>query len=256
MIIIKAFVVVWFVFATGYGASSGSEARTVVKLRVGYDEAKPFHFLEKGVVVGTDADILRKAAENIGCELSFEELPWARTLTYLEHGELDVAIGASFKTKRAEWAYYSAPYKSIDHWLYTRADKNSDVASIEDFFKRRLTLGVVTGWSYPTELRSVLDSPENSKFIIKVSSFGQLPKMLNADRVNGIVAIPEHLQSEVLKHTLSHPFAVRAKYREELHFMFSKQSVSSDVVANFNNALFQVVTSGYRQKTFLKYKQN
>lgn len=227
------------------------------QLIAGYDQAKPFHFRNsKGVVVGFDADILREVLGSIGCQVVFKEIPWVRTLLYVEKGKIDIAIGASFKVKRTQWAYYSVPYKYINHWLYTRADKHIDVDSIDKFFNNKLKLGVVIGWGYPIEIRNELDIPKYSSLVYKVPTFVQLPKMLNKDRLDGIVAIPEMLRTEIIQNNFSHKFSARAQYKEELHFIFSKNSVLPKLVAGFNNALYQFVYSGRRKKILLKYGLN
>lgn len=191
---------------------------------------------------------------SIGCQIKFQELPWARTLLYVETGTVDIAIGAGYKNARALWANYSAAYKSINHWLYTHKNRHIDVSSIDEFFKKGLTLGVVTGWGYPVEIRDALNNPKYSNLIIEISDFEQLPKMLDVNRIDGIIANPDHLQSEVSLNNFSHQFISNAQYQEDLHFMFSKKSVPSRIVTNFNNALYRIIHNGHRSESLRKYE--
>ena len=232
---------------------SYSQVNGRCELVAGYDRVEPFHFPKDGKIVGIDAEILNQGAKKIGCAVTYKELPWARTLSLLERGEIDVAIGASFKESRAKWAYYSVPYKFIDHWLYTRIDKHQQVVSIEGFFENQLSLGAVIGWGYPVEVSQALAKKSNANNISRVSTFEQLPKMLRRGRVDGIIASPTALEKEIGKNI--NKFASRAQYKEELHFMFSKQSVASDVVARFNNAIYEIIYSGDRKEIFNKYQK-
>lgn len=255
MNIINILILISLIFSTQSALASENDTSHNCQLTAGYDEAKPFHYKnDSDVVVGIDADILRGVMNSIGCQITFQELPWARTLLYVETGTVDVAIGAGYKNARAQWANYSVAYKSINHWLYTRKNRHIDVDSIDEFFNKGLTLGVVTGWGYPIEIRDALSNPNYSNLIIEVSDFEQLPKMLDANRINGIIAIPDQLKSKVVRNNFSHQFISNAQYQEDLHFMFSKESVPPRFVTDFNNALYQLIHNGHRSKILRKYE--
>ncbi len=233
-----------------------SEEGEECKLVAGFDNTAPFHYLNtQNEVVGRDADILRAIAREIDCEIHFQELPWSRTLSYVEQGKVDIAIGAGFKESRAQWGYYSSPYKFIDHRLYTKKQHHVDVDSLEQFFANKLKLGTMLGWGYPPEVRLILEKPEFKQQVIPVSQFPSLIKMLKADRVDGIMAIPDHLKRELYGHPDLALFRARAHYQEALHFIFSKKSVSPELVARFNNALFKFDTTDQRKQILDKYPE-
>ena len=202
-----------------------------------------------------DADILTQAMSNIGCEIKLIEMPWVRTLRYVKSGEIDIAIGASYKDKRANWSYYSNSYKYINHWLYTQDNKHKNIDSLESFFKNKLNLGIVIGWGYPFEIRREIDIKENKDFIISYPRFEQLPKVLKKNRIDGIIANPKHLKAEIAKNSFINNFEPRAQYKEELYFMFSKQSINPKIVLDFNNALYKLIYSGQRKQIFSRYKE-
>lgn len=226
------------------------------KLTAGYDEAEPYHFTDSGGgVVGSDADILREALKLAGCEVEFVERPWKRTLLEVADGELDIAIGAKYLDERAAFAFYSAPYKVIDHWLYTRAGEYRSISSLEELLESgRGNLGVVRGWGYPPQLAAVLAVDKYAEFIKKANLFEQLPKMLDERRLEGIIATPASLALEVEKGGFENKFAVRAKYEEPLHFLFSKKAVSPKVISELNAALFKLSTSGRIRDILKKYE--
>lgn len=254
MKLINSLIILFVIFTFETLFASEKNIGRVCTLTAGYDEVKPFHFKNsKNVVVGIDADILRKVMKQINCNVVFRELPWGRTLLSVKNGAIDIGIGAGFKIQRAQWAYYSVSYKYIDHWLYTKAKQHQKVDSIEKFFEKKLRLGVVVGWGYPTEIRRSLDSPKNLKLINQVSTFKQLPKMLNLGRLDGIIAIPSALKGEIIRNKISSQFVSRAQYKEELYIIFSKKSVSPQLVTDFNNALYAFISSGQRKEVLSKY---
>jgi polar amino acid transport system substrate-binding protein len=223
------------------------------ELTTGYDNAKPFHYLnEDNVVVGTDADILREAMRIAECKISFLELPWIRTLQQVENGSVDIAIGAKATKERALFAHYSAPYKSIEHNLYTAKGKHGEVQSIEAFLDNNdRTLGVVIGWGYPPEIAQAINAISN---VHKVSKFEQLPKMLELGRIDGMIATPKTLTQLYNPKEISNKFAVRARYQEKLHFLFSKKSVNKSFVDTFNKGLILLANNGRVDQTMESHK--
>ncbi len=228
------------------------------ELIAGYEDEKPYHFKNnQGVVVGTDADLLREVLQNMGCNILFKEVPWKRTLDGVKEGKIDIAIGAKYLDKRAKFAFYSPAYKKIRHWLYTRKGEYSEVKSIDSFFnKKNAKLGVMRGWGYPPMIANALNNKENAESIIQTNYLEQLPKILDAGRCDGIIFTPETLENQIRNQKFNHDFTPIVHYEEELHFLFSKENVSADVVAEFNASLIKLVVQGYQNKIFEKYKTN
>lgn len=214
------------------------------KLIAGYDIAKPFHYLEDGKLIGIDIEILESVIGKTGYTIEFIEMPWARTLLSVEKGEVHIAIGAGFNEARTQWGYYSLPYKHINHWLYTKKNHFNQITSIEDFLNAGLRLGVIIGWGYPIEIRHEINKEKYKDQLVEGKTTEQLLKLLELGRIDGLIAIPEMLK---------HPLVPRAKYREDLYFIFSKSSVKPNYVTEFNNALLSIIYSGKRNEIMAKY---
>jgi polar amino acid transport system substrate-binding protein len=81
---------------------------------VAAEEYPPYEYLEGGVPVGLDVDILKAAAARAGIALLFEFLPWARAEDAAEKGEVD-AIICLFKTKaRESYLYFPTTPLSLE----------------------------------------------------------------------------------------------------------------------------------------------
>ncbi len=224
------------------------------EMRIGYENEPPFHFRNADdLVIGTDADLVRNTLAAFGCKASFIEHPWPRTLVSIEEGSLDMAMGASFKANRAEWAYYSIPYKFIEHNLFTNTDKTQQVSGVEDFLSSGNRLGVVNGWAYPVEIRDLVENPVYSDVVVKVTGFEKLPMMLERSHVEGIIANPKTLQALLEDMESGHKFSSRASYQEELHFLFSKKTAKPQMILDFNNTLYRLIYNGTRYRIFNKY---
>ena len=227
------------------------------EFKVGYDESNPFHYSdEQGLVVGSDADILREATLPVACDLAFVKLPWSRTLSGVEQGTVDIAIGAKHTKERAAFAYYSVPYKVIQHWFYTMADQHEDVDSLSGFFLKGKQLGIVRGWGYPPEIAIQINNQKNKNNIVEVNTFEQLPEMLERGRIDGMIASPSNLKNYTDKTKAIDLFVVRARYQEPLHFLFSKKSAPRDVVLDFNKELSTLLNKGRVEAIIESYLQS
>lgn len=235
---------------------TAGKVNKVYNITAGYDEAVPYHYTnDTGIIVGSDADILREILSMINCTIEFKERPWPRTLLAVKSGQLDIAIGAKYTDERAEYAYYSAPYKTIQHWLYTLDNTHEDVKSLETFLKKgKRTLGVVTGWGYPPEIAAYINNDSYKDSIEYVGTFEQLPKMLAAGRLDGIIANPENLAATIAHDKIAKKFVARARYEEQLHFLFSKKSVKPEIVQEFNAVLFKYFNEGRLKGILKKYE--
>jgi ABC-type amino acid transport substrate-binding protein len=238
--------------ALAVGAAEPKKA--ACQLSVAYDRAEPFHYLDAdGKLIGSDVEILTAAMAGPGCALTFTEYPWARTLKRLAAGESDVGIGAGYNEERTAWAWYSASYRSIQHWLYTATDKHQAIASVGALLESGATLAVVIAWKYPEGIRLALDNPAYKSQIVTVAVFEQLPQMLASGRVDAIIANPLVLAAERKKHGITAAFSPRAKYEEPLYFLFAKKSVPPAVVTEFNNRLFHLIAIGQRAAILAKH---
>ncbi len=221
------------------------------ELTISFNEDSPYHFTDsEGEVIGSDSDLLKIALERMGCSYHFAKSPWTRTLRQIEHGQTNVAIGAGFKQTRSVWAFYSIPYKHINHHLISIDDNLSSIKSIKDFLRQGYSLAIVNGWAYPVEVFEQIIKPEYAAQIIRVSQYSQIPLMLKAGRVNGVVSTLSQLENHGVPIVSVN---VLATYQENLHYLFSKKSVDPSIVARFNNELFNLIYSGERAKIFEKY---
>ncbi len=228
------------------------------EFKIGYEDEAPYHFLDKwGLVIGTDAELLREALIGQDCRPAFMVAPWKRTLNGVRDGELDIAMGAKFLDERARFAHYSVPYKSIRHHLFTREGEYAGVDSLESFLRAaKGKLGVVLGWGYPPEIARLINDKKYSHLIEKAPQFKLLPRMLDHGRLEGIIANLGTLREQVAREPFTHQFAPRAEYEEPLHFLFSKKTMRPEVVKKINNSIRTIINSGRRDQIFSKYTKN
>jgi polar amino acid transport system substrate-binding protein len=81
-------------------------------LTVAWSHWPPFSQLNnKGELAGLDISLTRQILTKAGFTPKFREIPWARALHLVEHGQLDIAMGALALPEREQYARFSAPYR-------------------------------------------------------------------------------------------------------------------------------------------------
>ncbi len=243
--------------------TSASQAQTdemdqPCELTMGWDPWEPYHFAGAGGrVQGLDIDIVSELGDRVDCQLEWVQGNWASLLRLLQAGELDMLPGATFTPEREQFAWFSEPYREERFALFVRSeevDQWSDQALgslLDDGFR----IGVTQGYIYSGPIQALQsDSQYSGQFI--EAPIGELNLHALLDyRIDGF---------------LEDPFVVAAIQRRrsgsseidpldlnfgsgEVHLLFSRDSVSQDLVQQFNSALKNMRTDGTYEQIMNRY---
>ena len=209
---------------------------------------------------GLDHEIVSRVLAQTACQwtMSENQIPWRRQLAWIEVGELDLISGAAKTTEREKYAYFSAPYRSESVTIFVRkADrekfkiKQLDDLNLIDF----RGLGYNKGTYYGMEFNQLQDNAKFSALLqsdLEINNF----KRLLSNRLDGVIvdeiAGQQFLQQLGETDTIV-PLADFRITTGDIHVMFSKQSVSPDMVELFNNELVKLKASQTYQAILDKY---
>jgi len=225
------------------------------RLVAGFEPELPYHFLsEQGNIIGIDADILRLTLVDLGCELAFQVTPWKRTLVQVKNGDLDIAIGASFKDERAKFAHYSVPYRGQPHVVFENKSQGSGASTLAEYLKSGRSLGVVLGWHYTNKIRALLDDPVYKPQIEIAPKFELAVKMHDANRFDGFLGNPSNLAATIGKQALYGKYRMIKADVDILHYLFSRKSVDADLAKRFNQRLTEKIAQGFFFDVCKKYE--
>jgi len=117
---------------------------------------------ETGRHTGFDYDILLATAKKAALIISFTEyqVPWARNMYSVARGDLDVASSVTKTDERAEFAYFSIPYRREFVGLYFRMNSLHKyvIEKIEDLLKYDdIRGGAELGSTYGKRIDAVLE---------------------------------------------------------------------------------------------------
>jgi polar amino acid transport system substrate-binding protein len=161
--------------------------------------------LADGEVGGVEIDLHRELFKALGCELRLEELPFARALIELQSGRVDLIPATLARPERLRYALFSKPLLYLHNVLYVRA---ADVPRTQglrlvDLVDSGWRLGGQVGVVYGSEFAALLDDPRRAAKISRVPHRASLWKMLDRQRVDGVLANQLTAQHELAQMGLS-----------------------------------------------------
>jgi polar amino acid transport system substrate-binding protein len=205
-----------------------------------------------GVIRGLNVDIARAVLQELGCEVKFVEMPWARALIELEQGRLDVLPGSLRKPEREIFARFSRPINRSPNVLFVgkSASKNFAIKQLADVIGTDFRLGIQINVSYGSAFDLLMRNPDFRSRLTPLTLRRGAWKMLERDRLDGVIA--DEVTGLMELRELGLADAV-AKTRvlvagEPALFAFSKKTIDPDFVVAFDAAFGAMLKDGrYRE---------
>ena len=176
----------------------------------------------------------------------------------IEHGNLDLIANANFTEERSVWAHYSDPYRDSSIVMYIRKGESElyPFKSLIDIAGTEFVLGVGRGVVYSDEFTELLANPQFSDRlqIIPTSDIQQY-EMLQAGRIDGFlrsITALKNLEDELGRaiNLEVHPIPVVSARQ---HVIFSKKSVTAELVQRFNAGLRTIQNNGLFERLVDSY---
>lgn len=227
-------------------------------LTMGWDPWEPYLFADiDGTVRGLDIELISAFAEQAGCEIDFTQASWSELLKRLREGEVDVVAGASKTSNREAFAHFSDPYRRETFALYVRDTEASKYPStvIADVLAMGMKIGVVSDYVYGDEIAALQDDPEYASQFVEVP-ISELNYVSLLDySIDGFLEDPFVAATILRKKGYAediepHPLVIDTG---AVHFMFSRETVSKEVVDRLNEAMSDLIADGSYQAILDKY---
>lgn len=228
------------------------------ELRMGWEPWKPYQYKDAdGHLKGLDIELIRAMANQAGCELTLVEQPWKRHLRNLKKGRVDIAAGADYSLERAEYAYFSRPYRTESVDLFMRRGEADDyeLKGLRDIRDQDLVVGVTRGYDYGEQFEAIKTLPGFEEHIEPARSDLLNYRKLARKRLDAILADPLALKARVRGSTFegafeAHPLRVK---QAPIYIMFSQESTSKELVQRFNKALDTLTQTGVYDRILNTY---
>jgi polar amino acid transport system substrate-binding protein len=234
-------------------------------LRCGWYPWDPYQYLSTRQDVerltGLDVQLVRAVFGGMGYEVAYDEVGWRQHQLDIRNGSRDIAAGAFKNPDRAEYAYFSAPYRKETDVLYVRRGEASryrfaDTGELMRRFRADgFRLGMIKGFYYGPEVMRFIDDPANAGRVVGVSDDIANFENLIAHRIDGFVV--DRLVGSTLAWRYGWQEAVeevsRPVYSNDIHVLFSKKTTTPEMVEAFNASLERLRRSGEYGRIIREY---
>ena len=235
------------------------------ELKSGWYPWDPYQYvMVKGDVKrlsGLDVQLIRAVFARMGYEVAYEEVSWKQHQLDIKNGVRDIAAGAFKNAERAEYAYFSAPYRKETDVLYVRKGEASQYSfkNVLDltrrFRERSFRLGVINGFYYGPDIMRFVNDPANNARIVSVPDDVANFENLLSHRIDGFVV--DRLVGATLAWRHGWQLAVEELsppvYTEDVHVLFSRKTTTPELVEGFNQSLEQLKRNGQYTRIIREY---
>lgn len=211
----------------------------------------------QGVVTGFYVELLQNALQKMGCSTKLVEMPWARALLELKAGRLDILPGALKTEERNRFALFSSPINSSPNILFMKksAIEKFKLKSLDDILKTNFRLGAQINVSYGASFDELVKDPAFVRHLSQISNRENGWKMIEIDHIDGLIADEATGLIELQALDLD-KLVVKSKVftsRDSGTVAFSKKTMDSAFVNNFNTVLKEMIASGEYVRIREKY---
>jgi len=225
---------------------SFTAASCELKLRLAH---YPPHAFEdaQGQWRGIDVDVAVMLIKRVGCHYKIIEVPWARAISMLRSGKIDVMPSMSFKKERDEYAKFIGPVRVERIVLASPVNRPITLAQFKRFDIYNKPITIQRGAFYGSIFAEIYQSSENPE-----TDFFAIPnnriklELLQKGRVSGLIEdelnIYYHLNKE--PEFSGYKVHLTTLHQNLVYLAFSRRSVPTKQLQQLNIAYQQLSSSG------------
>lgn len=218
--------------------------------KLGFDAWEPYQYLDVGNEVrGIDIELAKNVTQLMGCDLEYIQATWLELLQGLEDGSVDMLVGASKTPDRQSYAYFSNMYRQENFVLFVREGEGhryDGIPTVEGFIEQGFNVGIVNQYYYGETIQELTKNDDyESQVLGAMISELNLARLIDQD-VDGILE-DELVGLSMIRRKGLHEYVAASHIQtatSPIFAMFSKESVSQEQVADFNEALATVHANG------------
>jgi polar amino acid transport system substrate-binding protein len=211
----------------------------------GWDMVKPLqYFNESGQVVGLQIELTEAILQQLGCQVSYKQSEWAGLISMIKSGQIDFMADATITPERKKYGIFSDSYRKETYTLYVQKEEYSNYLdkNLKQLFEQKFKLGVTNGFIYSDELEKMKQSKKYQDNFVYANSNFKNYALLNANTIDGFIEDSLVAGYTLRKNLLQDKIIALPGelYRRDISYMFSKATVSPELVERFNRVLAKV----------------
>lgn len=213
--------------------------------------------LADGSVGGLNVELHTMVLQRLGCRVELVEMPFARALTELQLGRLDLLPGTFDRPERRAYALFSQPAVEVRNLLFVRRDDAPRLQGkglsnlVADGWRIGVQVGVVYGPAYA----ELLQDPVAAARLQAVPKRNSLWMMLERGRVDAVPADELSAAHELRSLDLQHRVVASALVlsNEAAGTAFSRRRNDEAFVRRFDAALQAMKADGSHAALLARY---
>ncbi|PKF63773.1 hypothetical protein CW745_02745 [Psychromonas sp. psych-6C06] len=229
---------------------SASAFACPTKLRIGWTEWAPLHYMEEGELRGKSTDIIKTVLGKMGCQYTFIETPWVRLMRELEVGNIDIIAGVTFSDERAKFAWFSHVTDSESLQFFGRKDdpRLTHINTLDALLAQKLRIGLRHKVEYGETLMAQLEDQEVMYF-----NKGQLDKLLLRRRID-VIIFNDHVADMAFNQENLVSLNLPDLQVNITHLMLSKKTIDKHFLKKMNIAIDELTEQGVLRNIHMRYE--
>lgn len=228
-------------------------------LQVGLDTWAPYQYRsDDGKTRGLDVRLIRLYGKLAGCRVDFQWVPWARSLEELKGGRLDMLSGASITPERQQYALFSIAYReeSMNLFMTRAAARHYHFQDFQQMIPAHFHIAVTRDYYYGAAFVAAMKNPEFRDLVTQVPEVSLVFKMVGAGHAQGGLADSLVGKYWIRKLGLKGQVQMTAMQAnsDQVHLMFSRKTVSAELVSRFNAAIRKTRAQGDYVRILRQYQ--
>jgi len=198
----------------------------------------PYQYKIGDEIAGVDVDMIRAILDEAGCRYKMRTFPWARLISEVEYGKVDLMMGASITKEREQWGNFSVAYRDEEVGILVRAkdfDKWNIIESFSDLKKYSTHVTMINGGYYG----ELWEQVKKDFSVTEVTNTTQAYRMLLAARVDFIFADPDAAAMAFKKLNIKEELKfINFKVMEsKVHLLVNQKSITNEDLKAINAAI-------------------
>ncbi len=238
-----------------YIPQCGEEISDKEQLIVNWYLADPYQFAYINKhgnygVTGIDIELINAVSNKVGVNVKYVNSSWDKSILNIQNGKSDIIAGASYTDERTTLVNFSTPYRleEISLFVLKAGKKQINFNNTNEFLAQirllNFRLGIIKGFIYgDTKISAYLNDASNNDIIIKYENNSELLQALMRREIEGFITEKITGLALILDGTNEPIQEISTGIKTPLHFIFSKKTVSNDLVERFNNAIKEAINS-------------
>lgn len=212
----------------------------------------PLAYLSDSIITGSNIEVARLLAKKMNVQLRFVQCPFARCLSLLKNGQVDMMVGVKKTSEREQYLnYLSKPYTTriTPVRFYLRRSYSQDIANYDDL--KDMSIGVLRGATYFERFDN--DSQLNK---LEVTTHAQLVDMFLKGRFDTFlgreISIKRHVSKDIYHKDMKLASYIYHK-KNDSYIVVSKKSDFNMHVGELSKQLESSIASGEIDQIAKKY---